>query len=85
MQLVDDYPPRRPEFEPPSGHVGFVEDKVALGQVHSENFGFPCQSIIHRLLHTNYHVSSVAGTIGQIVAHVPSGFSLTTLHETETK
>jgi hypothetical protein len=28
----------------PSGHVGFVIDKVALGQVFSEYFGFPCQS-----------------------------------------
>jgi hypothetical protein len=26
-----------------SGHVGFVVDKVALGQVFSEYFGFPCQ------------------------------------------
>jgi hypothetical protein len=26
----------------PSGHVGFVVDKVALGQVFSEYFGFPC-------------------------------------------
>jgi hypothetical protein len=27
-----------------SDHVGFVVDKVALGQVFSEYFGFPCQS-----------------------------------------
>jgi hypothetical protein len=27
-----------------SGHVGFVVDKVALGQVSSEYFGFPYQS-----------------------------------------
>jgi hypothetical protein len=25
-----------------SSHVGFVVDKVALGQVFSEYFGFPC-------------------------------------------
>jgi hypothetical protein len=30
-QLVTDFPPRRPGFEPRSGHVGFVVDKVALG------------------------------------------------------
>jgi hypothetical protein len=24
------------------GQVGFVDDKVALGQVFSEYFGFPC-------------------------------------------
>jgi hypothetical protein len=50
-------------FEPRSGHVGFVVDKVALGQVFSEYFGFPCQFSFHRLLHT-HHLSSGAGTIG---------------------
>jgi hypothetical protein len=39
-------------------------DKVALGQVFSEHFGFPCQSSFHRLLH-NHHLSSGTGTIGQ--------------------
>jgi hypothetical protein len=28
-------------------HVGFVVDKVGLGQVFSEYFGFPCQSSFH--------------------------------------
>jgi hypothetical protein len=28
-------------FEPGSRHVGFMMDKVALGQVFSEYFGFP--------------------------------------------
>jgi hypothetical protein len=37
------------------GHVGFVVDKVALGQVFSEYFGFPCQSSFHQLLHNHYH------------------------------
>jgi hypothetical protein len=45
-------------------HAGFVVDKVALGQVFSEYFGFPCQSSFHHLLH-NHHLSSGAGTIGQ--------------------
>jgi hypothetical protein len=31
---------------PRSLHVGFVVDKVVLGQVFSEFFGFPCQYII---------------------------------------
>jgi hypothetical protein len=35
-------------------HVGFVVDKAALGQVFSENFGFPCQSF-HRFLHYHNH------------------------------
>jgi hypothetical protein len=50
---------------PGSGHVGFVVDKVALGQVFSEYFGFPCQSSFHQLLHNHRHLSSGAGTIGQ--------------------
>jgi hypothetical protein len=32
-RLVAGFPPPRPGFEPWSGHVGFVVDKVALGQV----------------------------------------------------
>jgi hypothetical protein len=35
-RLVAGFPPRRPVFEPGSGHVGFVMDKVALGQCFSE-------------------------------------------------
>jgi hypothetical protein len=56
--------------------MGFVVEKVALGQVIPEYFGFPCQFSFHRLLHT-HHLSSGAGTIDQIVADVPSGLSLT--------
>jgi hypothetical protein len=56
--------------------VKFVVDKVALGQVFFEYIGFPCKFSFHRLLHT-HHLSSGAGTIGQLVAVVPSGLSLT--------
>jgi hypothetical protein len=59
--------------------VGFVVDKVALCQVFSEHFGFPCQFSFHRLLHT--HVPSGAGKIGQIVADVTSELSFTPHHE----
>jgi hypothetical protein len=45
--------------------VGFVVDKVALGQVFSEYFGFPCQSSFHQLFHNHPHLSSGVGTIGQ--------------------
>jgi hypothetical protein len=45
--------------------VGFVVDKVALGQRFSEYFGFPCQSSVHQLLHNHPHLSSGAGTKGQ--------------------
>jgi hypothetical protein len=57
--------------------VEFGVDKVALGQVFSEYFGFPCQFSFHRLLHTHHHLSSGAGTMGQILTDVPSGLSLT--------
>jgi hypothetical protein len=68
-------------FDPRLVHVGCVVDEVALGQVFSEYFGFPCQSSFHRLLQ-NHHLPSGAGTIGQIVADVPSGLSLTPPRET---
>jgi hypothetical protein len=70
------FPPRRPRFVPKSGHVGSVVDKVALGQVFSEYFSFPCQFSVHRLLHT-HHLPSGADSIAQLVADVQSGPSLT--------
>jgi hypothetical protein len=75
------FPSRRPGFECRSGNVGFVADKVALGQGFFEYFGFPCQYSFHRLLHT-HHLPFGAGKIGQLVADVPSGLSLTLLQET---
>jgi hypothetical protein len=60
-------------------------DKVALGQVFSEYFGYSCQLSFHRLLHIHDHLSSGAGTIGQLVADVPSGLSLTPTQETKKK
>jgi hypothetical protein len=41
------FPPRRSGFEPKPGNVGFVVEKVVLGQVFSEYFGFPCQFSFH--------------------------------------
>jgi hypothetical protein len=58
------------------GHMGFVVDKY-------EYFGFPCQFSFHQLLHT--HITSVAGTIGQIAADVPSGLGLTPPQGSEKK
>jgi hypothetical protein len=82
-RLVAGFPSRRTGFEPKSDHVGFVVDKVALGQIISEYFDFPCQFLFHRLLHILHHLSSGAGTVGQLVADVPSGLSLTPLQETK--
>jgi hypothetical protein len=56
-------------FNPRSSHVGFVMDRVALGQVFYEYFGFPCQFSFH-LLHHTHHLLSGAGTIWQIVAQL---------------
>jgi fatty acid desaturase len=60
-------------------------DKVALGQVFSEYLGFPSQFSFHRLLHIHHHLSSGAGAIDQLVADVPSGFSLTPPQESKKK
>jgi hypothetical protein len=51
-------------------------DKVELGQVFSEYFDFPCQFLIHKLLHIHHQLPSGAGKIGQLVADVLSGLSL---------
>jgi hypothetical protein len=42
-RLFAGFPLRQFGFEARSGHVGFVVDKVTLGQVFSEYFDFPCQ------------------------------------------
>jgi hypothetical protein len=42
----------------------FVVDKVALGQVFSEYFGFPCQFLFHQSLQKSSSSSGVC-TIGQ--------------------
>jgi hypothetical protein len=34
--------------------VGFVVEKLALGQVLFEYFGFPCQYAFHQILHPHY-------------------------------
>jgi hypothetical protein len=44
---------RRPGFVLGTDHMEFMVDKVALGQVFSGYFGFPCQAF-HRLLHTHH-------------------------------
>jgi hypothetical protein len=42
-----------------------VVDKVALGQVSSEYFDFPCRFPFHQLLQIHPHLSSGVCTIGQ--------------------
>jgi hypothetical protein len=39
--------------------MGFMVDKVALGQDFSEYVGVPCQSLFHQLIHNHHHVGLV--------------------------
>jgi hypothetical protein len=39
--------------------VGFVVDKVALGQIFSEYFVFPSQSSFHQIIHHHNHQGQV--------------------------
>jgi hypothetical protein len=55
-------------------------DKVALRQVFFEYFGYPCQFPFQELFH-NHHVLSGVGTVGQTVAAVPSGLSITPMRK----
>jgi hypothetical protein len=59
--------------------MGYVVDKVALGQVSSEFFSFPCPFSFQQMVHN--HLSSVADTIGHLVADIPGGLSLTLPHK----
>jgi hypothetical protein len=77
--LIIDFPRQWPWLEPRSDHTRFVADKEAWGMF-SLCFDFPCHSF-HRLA----HLSSGAGTRGQIVAYVPNGLSLTPPKETKEK
>jgi hypothetical protein len=61
--------------------VEFVVDEVALRQVFSEFFSFPCHFLFRRLLHTHHRLLPRAGTIGQLVADVPNGLDLTSQHK----
>ena len=47
-RLVYGLSPRRPGFDPGSVNMGFLVDKVALGQVFPEYFGFPLSISFHR-------------------------------------
>jgi hypothetical protein len=53
---------------PVSVHVGFLVEKVALGQVFSEYFSFHLPMSFHRL--SPLHISSGEGAIGQLEAAV---------------
>jgi hypothetical protein len=60
-RLVADFTPLRLEFESMSGHVRFVVDKVALGQIFSEDFGFPAN-----LYSTSYSTITIISLLGLV-------------------
>jgi hypothetical protein len=69
------FPQWRPRFEPRSGHVEFVVDKVALGQV----LWFPLPIFIPPIAPQSPS-STIRGWFnGPVVATVASGLSLTPL------
>jgi hypothetical protein len=84
LAVTAGFAPRRPAFDPRLSHVGSVVDKVTLGQVFYEYFCFPCQFLFQQIFHAHY-LSSRAGTIGQLVADVPSGLSFNPPKETKKK
>jgi hypothetical protein len=46
--------------------VKFVVDKVAVGQVFSEYFGFFCQSSFHQIFHPQNHPGKVLKPAGSV-------------------
>jgi hypothetical protein len=52
--LKQSFPPQRPGFAPGSSQVGFSVDKMAIGQIFSEYYGFLCQSSFHQILHHSH-------------------------------
>jgi hypothetical protein len=83
-RLVVGFPLLQSLFEPGSDQVGFVVDKLALGQVFLRAFRFPLLIFIPP--NSPSSQSPGAGTIDQIVADVPSGPSLDyTSHYTNLK
>jgi hypothetical protein len=49
--------------------VGFVVDKVVLGQVFSEYFGFPSQSSFHQILHHHNHPGQATCRVDPVGLH----------------
>jgi hypothetical protein len=62
----------RPRLEPRLGHVRFCGGQCGTGVSFLRVLRFPLPILIPPTVHT-HHVSSGAGTIGQLVADVPSG------------
>jgi hypothetical protein len=70
-RLAAGTPPRRPGFDPGSVHVGFVVDKVALGQVFPRVLRFSPVTFIPPLLH--YWEKDKKKWVDQQVTRFPAG------------
>jgi hypothetical protein len=69
--LIAGFPTQLSGFDYRLGHLGFMVNKIAVGQVLSKYFGFSCQFSFGQLLHTHLS-SSGGGIIDQIVAGLPN-------------
>ena len=63
-RLVADLSSRRPGFDPDSVHVGFVVNKVALGQVFPRVLRFSAVNVIPPVLH--YSIAPVGARGGAV-------------------
>jgi hypothetical protein len=81
-RLVAGFPPRRPGFEPWSGHMGFVVDKVALAQLLFRVVLFPMPALIPPVAPYSSSIIRVWYN-GPVAAAVPNGLSLTPPQETK--
>jgi hypothetical protein len=70
------FPQRRPKFVPSS--CGICGRQSDTGVDFLQELLFTCQFLFQQLLYT--HLSPGDGTMGQLVAEVPSGLSLTPPH-----
>jgi hypothetical protein len=64
---------------------GVCGGQNVTGAGFSEYLGFPFQCSFHKLFHVDYHLSSGAVTIGQLVADIQIGLSLTPPQEPKKK
>jgi hypothetical protein len=68
QMLAAELSSRRPGFAPGLVHVGFIVDKLALGQVSVRVLRFPCQ--YHSIMALYIYTSPGGWTIGPLVATV---------------
>jgi hypothetical protein len=58
-RLINSLSLQRPKFDPSPGRLGFLLDKVAMGQVFSIQFGFPLSLLFHQGSIYMFHVTTI--------------------------